>query len=53
MTMESLQLLCYAIISIAFAVGTSTFFLRFYSRQVLMHAFGWDDIFSVFLLVSI
>lgn len=51
MSIDNLQPLCYAVISLAFVAGTLTFFLRFYSRQIVMHAFGWDDIFSVFLLV--
>lgn len=51
MAMENMQPLAYAISSIAFAIGTASFFVRFYCRAVFKNAFGWDDVLSILLLV--
>ncbi|KAI3392597.1 hypothetical protein diail_5471 [Diaporthe ilicicola] len=51
MVTENLQPLAYAISSVAFVIGTVSFFVRFYCRAVVKNAFGWDDILSIFLLV--
>lgn len=51
MAVDNLQPLAYAISSLMFAIGTISFFLRFYCRAVLKNAFGWDDTLSIFLLV--
>lgn len=51
MMADNIQPLAYAIISVMFAIGTITFFVRFYCRAVVKKAFGWDDILSIFLLV--
>lgn len=49
---DSLQVATYAIISVMFALGTVSFFVRFYCRTMITHALGWDDILAMFLLVS-
>lgn len=51
MAIDNLQPLAHAISSVLFAIGTISFFLRFYCRAVLKNAFGWDDTLSIFLLV--
>jgi TRAP-type C4-dicarboxylate transport system permease small subunit len=51
MAVDNLQPLAYAVASVMFAIGTISFFLRFYCRAIVKNAFGWDDVLSVFLLV--
>lgn len=51
MAIENLQPLTYAVISIIFCVGNASFLGRFYCRGVILKAFGWDDVASIFLLV--
>jgi hypothetical protein len=51
MAIENLQPLTYAIISVAFALGTFSIFLRLYCRGILLKTFGLDDAVAVFLLV--
>jgi hypothetical protein len=51
MVIDNLQPLAYAISSVLFAIGTTSFFVRFYCIAVVKNAFGWDDILSIFLLV--
>lgn len=48
---DNLQAVAYVVISIMFAMGTVSFFLRFYCRAMITHAFGWDDILAIFLLL--
>ena len=52
MAIENLQPLAYAVASIAFALGTSSIFLRLYCRWRL-RTFGSDDYMVVLLFVSI
>ena len=52
MAIENLQPLAYAVVSIAFALGTSSIFLRLYCRWRL-RTFGGDDYMVFFLFVSI
>ena len=52
MAIENLQPLVYAIASIAFALGTTSIFLRLYCRWRL-RIFGGDDYMVFFLFVSI
>lgn len=52
MAIENLQPLTYVIISIAFAIGISSTFLRLYCRFSLLEAFGVDDVVAIFLLVG-
>ena len=52
MAIENLQPLAYAVASIAFALGTSSIFLRLYCRWRL-RTFGGDDYMVFFLFVSI
>ncbi|KAH8788026.1 hypothetical protein F5883DRAFT_400793 [Diaporthe sp. PMI_573] len=51
MAVDNLQPLAYAVASVMFAIGTISFFLRFYCRAIVKNAFGWDDVLSVFLLL--
>lgn len=51
MVLDNLQPLAYAISSVMFAIGTFSFFARFYCRAFLKNIFGWDDVLSIFLLV--
>ncbi|CZR70302.1 uncharacterized protein PAC_20206 [Phialocephala subalpina] len=51
MAIESLQPLCYTVITIAFVIGTASIFLRLYTRAVIMNLFGWDDGVALLLLV--
>lgn len=52
MAINNLQPVAYIVISLAFAVGTSSIFLRLYCRAILLRTFGRDDIAAIFLLVS-
>ncbi|KAK7980867.1 FAD-binding- type 2 [Apiospora arundinis] len=49
--MDNIQPLTYAIISIAFAIGFASFLGRWYSRALIIRSFGWDDVFSVILML--
>ncbi|KAH8203628.1 hypothetical protein TruAng_002158 [Truncatella angustata] len=49
--MENIQLLAHIIISITFAIGAVSFLGRWYSRGLIVRAFGWDDVFSIFLML--
>lgn len=51
MVIDNLQPLAYAISSVMFVIGTTSFFIRFYCRAVVKNVFGWDDTLSIFLLV--
>ncbi|KAL1961493.1 hypothetical protein VTN77DRAFT_1672 [Rasamsonia byssochlamydoides] len=51
MAIENLQPLTYAVISVAFAVGTLSIFLRLYCRAFLLKTFGLDDAVAIFLLL--
>ncbi|GME28826.1 hypothetical protein F5883DRAFT_504563 [Neofusicoccum parvum] len=50
MAIESLASLAFAVISVAFGIGTASFFIRLYCRAILLKSFGWDDAISTFLL---
>jgi hypothetical protein len=52
MTLENLRPLTYVIISIAFALGTTSIFLRLYCRWRLQ-VFGRDDMVAIFLFVGV
>ncbi|EED16252.1 conserved hypothetical protein [Talaromyces stipitatus ATCC 10500] len=51
MAINNLQPIAYIVVSLAFAVGTSSIFLRLYCRAILLRTFGWDDVAAVFLLL--
>lgn len=51
MALENLQTVTYIVISVIFALGTASIFLRLYCRVLLLKSFGWDDAMAVFLLV--
>lgn len=51
MAVDNLQPLAYAISSVMFVIGTTSFFVRFYCRAFVKNVFGWDDTLSIFLLV--
>lgn len=50
MAVENLQPIAYAVISIAFALGSASIFLRLYCRWRL-RTFGKDDAAAIFLFV--
>lgn len=51
MAIENLQPITYVVISIAFALGTASIFLRLYCRIFMVKTFGRDDAVAIFLLV--
>lgn len=51
MAIENIQPLTYAVISVAFAIGTFSILLRLYCRGFMLKTFGRDDAVAVFLLV--
>lgn len=51
MAIENLQPITYVVISIAFAFGTASIFLRLYCRMFMVKTFGRDDAVAVFLFV--
>lgn len=52
MAVENLQPIAYAVISVAFALGTGSILLRLYCRWRL-RTFGRDDAAAVFLFVRL
>lgn len=53
MAIENLQPLTYAVITIAFAIGTASILVRLWTRMFMVKTFGRDDTMAVFLLVRI
>ncbi|EUC28384.1 hypothetical protein COCCADRAFT_109303 [Bipolaris zeicola 26-R-13] len=51
MALSNLQPLAYAVAYITFVLGTISIFLRFYCRRCVLHLWGWDDHFTVLILV--
>lgn len=51
MAIENLQPIAYVVISITFALGTASIFLRLYCRVFMVKIFGRDDAVAVFLFV--
>jgi hypothetical protein len=51
MGLTTLQPLAYAIAYITFFLGTSSIFLRFYCRHIVLRTWGWDDNFAILILV--